>query len=256
MKKRIILASVVLTVILGSIAALAIFHHTHAKNADKTANKQAEDTLEEFDDGSLNPITFDIQDDTESYSPEELDALKAEVQSVIDAYYGKMFEFNSDTKDYSADLKGFYGTSDVFENNNSNLCENIYQEFKGVNMESTFSDYHIYTILIRKDKILPEVSVMGTVQASFKNDMLKQGDYSVLTKMVLIKEDGKWKIFTSDISAVYKENAVTVYFPEAYNKETVNFKGKVLMSWDITDVDGFLTGYDYGLEWSEEEYVE
>ena len=165
------------------------------------------------------------------------------MQAALNKYYGLMYEFGPDTKDYTENLQSLWVHGDY--GSDTSLLGNIHKEFSGVNMTSEFQDYYIAVMKIRENTILPEVKVHGAVKAHFSCDKLKEGDYFVLSHLSLIKENGEWRVVEETMDCVVKPD--TCVFEKANEYDgSVNVRCDILMKWDFADVEGFLTDYTYG----------
>lgn len=114
-------------------------------------------------------------------------------------------------------------------------------------MQSSFEDYQIERIIYRKNTKVPEISVIGSIQTSFQHDKMKKGEYSVISNIVLCNENGTWQIFSDHVSNVYQKGKMEAYKDR---KDTLHdgltYKGMVLDIFDFSDVEGYLTDYNYG----------
>lgn len=245
-KKKIILIILIGIVLLALTGTgLFLFLNSQDKAPEKSDTKAEKVTseLEDFEEKEKVIYDGDVIDQSETYTANKQAAMKEEVQAALNKYYGLMYQFGPDTKDYTEDLKSLWVHGDY--GSDTNLLGNVYKEFSGVNMTSEFHDYYIAVMKIRENTILPEVKVHGAVKAHFGCDKLKEGDYFVLSHLSLIKEDGEWRVVEETMDCVVKPD--TCVFEKANEYDgSVNVRCDILMKWDFADVEGFLTDYTYG----------
>lgn len=209
-------------------------------------NKNIEQ-LETYEKESLSENKTDFIDETEKLSEDDIKKIQAETLDVIQKFYGVMFTFSDKAEDYTEQLKSYYGSGDLFKSSDIGEVGNVYALFQGVHMQSSFKDYKIERIIYRKNTKIPEISVIGSIQTSFKNDKLAQGDYSVISNMVLCNENGSWKIFSDHVTNVYEQGKMKAYknLKDPLH-DGLTYKGSVLDIFDFSDIEGYLTDYSYG----------
>lgn len=247
-KRKKIFIIIIIAAVLISIGGAFIFFTHHPKTEKKEQLKKTS-TLESYNSDDIKPVDDKFIDESESLSDEQQNTYKKEITALLDQYYGTMFNFDENTSDYSGTLAGYFGTSDLFKYGNKDVTQVMFKEFQGIHMKSQYLEYHILSIVNRKTEV-PEVSVIGYVKAHFSNDKVEEGDYGCLNNMVLLKEDGSWKICTDQVTTVMKADTIKAYENSSYPiSHALNIKGDQVMCWDPADAEGFLTDYKYGQEW-------
>lgn len=233
--------------ILLMVLAACVGKHFLKDNPIQQKNTIQEEELETYEKESLSKNETHFVDETETLNAEEKEKIQAEALEVIQNFYGTMFEFSDQTQDYTEQLKSYYGTSELFKTSDIGEVGNIYTLFQDVHMQSSFEDYQIERIIYRKNTKVPEISVIGSIQTSFQHDKMKKGEYSVISNIVLCNENGTWQIFSDHVSNVYQKGKMEAYKDR---KDTLHdgltYKGMVLDIFDFSDVEGYLTDYNYG----------
>lgn len=210
-------------------------------------NPTNEEKLENFEKETLTKNETHFIDETEALNEGEIETIQKDVSELLNKFYGTIFQFSAETKDYTDQLKGYYGSGNLYKTSDIGEVGNIYALFQGAHMQSDFEDYRIERIIYRKNTKVPEISVIGSIQASFQSDKLENGKYSVISNIVLMNEGGNWKIFSNHISNVYEQNKMTAYKDKKDSlHDGLTYKGTVLDVFDFNDVEGYLTDYTYG----------
>lgn len=248
-RKKKIIISCALIIVITLIGIVITFSGMHNKTTSSMEKPDKTSTLESYDNSKNKPIDDAFYDESENLTDEQKETYKTEILNVLNQYYGTMFNFDENTSDYSGTLAGYFGTSDLFKYGNKDVTQVMFKEFQGVHMKSQYQEYHILSIVNRKTEV-PEVSVIGYVKVHFSNDKVEEGDYGCLNNMVLLKEDGAWKICTDQVTTVMKADTIKAYENSDYPiSHALNIKGDQVMCWDPADAEGFLTDYKYGQEW-------
>ena len=247
-RKKKIIISCALIIVITLIGIVITFSGMHNKTTSSMEKPDKTSTLESYDNSENKAIDDAFYDESENLTDEQKETYKTEILNVLNQYYGTMFNFDENTSDYSGTLAGYFGTSDLFKYGNKDVTQVMFKEFQGIHMKSKYQEYHILSIVNRKTEV-PEVSVIGYVKAHFSNDKVEEGDYGCLNNMVLLKEDGAWRICTDQVTTVMKADTIKAYENSDYPiSHALNIKGDQVMCWDPADAEGFLTDYKYGQE--------
>ena len=239
--KKTVLTLMALSAVMAAIFLMCRFRDGNMPEPGKSRQSVLEDFGSEEKE-----IGFELIDETETYPEEEKERLVSDVQELLNGFTGEIFAFGSDTGDFTEQLLSKCVSGEEFGDAPLVPVRNIYEEFQKSGMESKFHSYQMSSLLIRKDKEIPEISVTGYVSASFQNHRAEQGDYAVGASFVLLQCGGQWKIYAAKIDNVYKEEGFSVTNAPDYGEGTVKMKGKRVMAFDFWDTEGFLTGYTYG----------
>ena len=236
----------VLTLVALAAVMAAIFFMCRFRNGNMPeTGKRKQSVLEDFG-SEEKEIGFELIDETGSYSEEEKERMVSDAQELLNEFTREIFAFGSDTGDYTEQLLSKCISVEEFGDATLVPVRNIYEEFQKSGMESEFHSYQMSSLLIRKDKAIPEINVTGYVSASFQNNRTEQGDYAVGASFVLLRCGGEWKIYAVKIDNVYKKEGFSVTNAPDYGEGTVKMKGKRVMAFDFWDAEGFLTDYTYG----------
>lgn len=235
MKKKLLIIGVLILALLGGT-----FFHLAKNSKSEPTKKTAAESLESYTPDEEKSVDDRFIDESGTLDEEQQTTYKEELLAFIDEYYGKMFNFNEESGDFTEELNGYFGTSEVFQYGNKDVVENMYKEFVGVHMNSTYEGYHVLSITNR-DTTLPEVNITGYVQAHFSNDRVEEGDYGCISKLDLVKEDGVWKICVDQVSSVMKVDTITACENSDYpTQNVIAVSGYQVMCWDPASADDFL----------------
>ncbi len=206
------------------------------------------DRLEELTEDEPEEITEIIKTSSDKLAQNELYMHAEEINDLLTNYSSTIFTFSEQTEDFSDILASYFGTSEYFIEDQVAFARNIYPEFTGVNMKSEFRDFEYREMIIDDNDICLEASVLGNIHASFENDMVPLGDYQVSCSFVLLYEDDEWKIDKAVIDNVFQADGFTVYYKENTAENALAYQGVCVMSWDFTDVEGFLNGFSRDID--------
>lgn len=217
-----------------------------AESESKKPKKEPKTTeLEQLEpaEKTVKTVKLDIFDETGTYTEEDKDALVSVIQSRIDTYANIMFTCKPGMPDYTETLLDQYGTSDYFADSNKELAGNAFKEMQGLHMESKFEKTELNQIIIRKDVILPEVSVIGTIYLEGKDDRAEQGRYAVPFNFVLLQQEDSWLFYSMDITRFYKAEGYRMTYYSDDNKLLLASRGKMAHAFDFANVEMFLNDY-------------
>ena len=248
-KKWIVIGiAIIVIVLLGGI-----FFHLAKSSKSESATKQNDESWETYIPDEEKPVDDRFIDESGSIDEADQAALQDEILAFINEYYGIMFNFNDGSEDFTEKLTGYFGTSDLFKYGNKDVVQTMYKEFTGVHMNSTYDSYHILSLTNRSTDV-PEVSITGYVKAHFSNDRVEEGDYDCLSKLVLLKEDGSWKICTDQVSSVMTADSIAATENSDYPADNaINVTGYQVMCWDPVSAEDFLSD---GVDEDAEAHVE
>lgn len=237
-KKWIVIGIVVIVLVLLGGVLLHLAKGSKSESATKQTN---DESLEIYTPDTEKPVDARFIDESGSMDEEQQATYQDEILAFVNEYYGIMFNFNDSSEDFTEKLTGYFGTSDLFKYGNKDVVQNMYKEFVGVHMNSTYDSYHILSLTNRSTGV-PEVSITGYVKAHFSNDKVEEGDYDCISTLVLLKEDGAWKICTDQVSSVMVDGTISATENSDYSADhAINVTGHQVMCWDPASADDFLS---------------
>lgn len=228
-KKKAVLAGVILVVIVAVIAVAAILW-----NRDRLFG-----TLET---GDITEV--DILDSNSDYSSGEQQSTAEEACDFCEKLFAVIFNFNSDTEDYTEELTGYYGTDEeLFAGNNSDIMGNIYKEFSLVNMESEYTGFTMDSLeFIESDNLC--ISVIGRVAVDASTEDLEENSYSFPVNIILLKPGDEWQVYYIEIEKMYETDGLSMEIEDLGDgNSTVDYTGNEVFTLDFDDYDSFAELY-------------
>ena len=191
---------------------------------------------------------FTFIDETEDLDDETKEAYTDEAKTLLEAYLGKIFNVNASTKDYTEKLMSYYGEGDYFVNSNSDVGKNAFTLMQGIHQESEFKSLELNQVILRRDKVVPELGIVGNIRFSGKSDNFEQGDYAAPFSCIILNIDGEWKLYGMQINQIYKdEGFAMILYPEK-GENAIASKGVMVDAYDFANIEGYLHDYDYSDE--------
>lgn len=206
-------------------------------------------TLEEYtEDSDTERIVIEdnIVDYSGSYTEEEQQEIREGSLAVIEEFCRTMFDMDSGTEDYTDDLLAL--TTSYSEDLDTDMVRNIYPLLQALSNTSSYRDYDCRQFLIWEGTEQPQACAMGFAIVDMENDNFESGEYAVYSQIDLAEIYGEWKISRLSITAVFDADSYTTY-ASSTDSATITLAGNYAGQFDFTDVEGYLSGYDYGVEY-------
>lgn len=134
----------------------------------------------------------------DTYTDEEArDMLASSIMPVIDPFLDTIFTINSQTADYSDDIKEMYSEYSL----ESNKSSNYYQVLNGLNTESEFIKFDPWFVgtVPTSDPSVTGYEAFGFIVVKMKSDICQDGEYALPAKISLVNPDGEWAITSLNI---------------------------------------------------------